>query len=179
MNHLPADDLHEISNLIQKFENVVYSCLVLTIVLLKTSKWGNTTITLQTNQQHREEEPQIRTTIIGHQEDKVVHSDPLVQNTFLHPRDESTPPDKFIRLWMPGKFSCLCCHLLTFFFKITFFFQKIISGTLSECQMVWIQICLQKLSADIKRSCSMADAFFFDLCWWLNQTPKNNDERGA
>ena len=27
--------------------------------------------------------------------------------------------------------------------------------------------------------CSMADAFFFDLCWCLNQTPQNNDEGGA
>ena len=28
-------------------------------------------------------------------------------------------------------------------------------------------------------SCSMADAFFFDLGRCLNQTPQNNDEGGA
>ena len=37
-----------------------------------------------------------------------------------------------------GNFSCFCCPLLTFF--KSFFFQKILSGTLSECQTVWIQI---------------------------------------
>ena len=38
---------------------------------------------------------------------------------------------------MLGNFSCFSCRLLTFF-KINF--SKIISGTLSECQMFWIQI---------------------------------------
>ena len=36
-----------------------------------------------------------------------------------------------------GNFSCFPCLLLTFFI---FFFQKDLSGTLSECQTVWIQI---------------------------------------
>ena len=57
---------------------------------------------------------------------------------------------------MLGNFSCFCCHLLTFF-KI-YFFKKNLSGTLSECQTVWIQIrtndlgtnYLQRLSADDK-----------------------------
>ena len=39
---------------------------------------------------------------------------------------------------MCSSFSGFYCRLLTFF-KINFF-QKILSGTLSECQMVWIQI---------------------------------------
>ena len=40
---------------------------------------------------------------------------------------------------MLGNFLCFCCHLLTFFIsKLTF--SKILSGTLSECQPVWIQI---------------------------------------
>ena len=38
---------------------------------------------------------------------------------------------------MLGNFSCFC-RLFTFF-KI-YYFQKILSGTLSECQTVWIQI---------------------------------------
>ena len=37
---------------------------------------------------------------------------------------------------MLGNFSCVCCHLLTFF-QIDFF-SKIIPGTLSDCQTVWI-----------------------------------------
>ena len=32
----------------------------------------------------------------------------------------------------------ICCRLLTFFSKLNF--QKDLSGTLSECQTVWIQI---------------------------------------
>ena len=39
-----------------------------------------------------------------------------------------------LTLSMLGNFSCLCCRLLTFF-KVNF-----LSGTLSECQTVWIQI---------------------------------------
>ena len=39
---------------------------------------------------------------------------------------------------MLGNFSCFCCHLLTFF--KTNFIKKNLSGTLSECQTVWIQI---------------------------------------
>ena len=39
---------------------------------------------------------------------------------------------------MLGNFSCFRCRLPTFF-KINFF-KKILSGTLSECQMLWIQI---------------------------------------
>ena len=35
---------------------------------------------------------------------------------------------------MLSKVACICCHLLTFF-KI-FFFRKILSGTLSECQTI-------------------------------------------
>ena len=38
---------------------------------------------------------------------------------------------------MLGNFSCFCCRLLVFS-KLSF--QKILSGTLSECQTVWIQI---------------------------------------
>ena len=60
-----------------------------------------------------------------------------------------------LTLCLLGNFSCLCCCLLTFF-KINFF-KKIISGTLSECQTVWIQFgpnlgpnCLQKISAEHK-----------------------------
>ena len=38
----------------------------------------------------------------------------------------------------------LCCRLLTFFSKLTF--SKILSGTLSGCQTVWIQIRTDALS---------------------------------
>ena len=34
---------------------------------------------------------------------------------------------------MLGHFSCLCCRLLFFLYQ-NYFFQKILSGTLSECQ---------------------------------------------
>ena len=44
----------------------------------------------------------------------------------------------FLFTCMLGNFSCFCCHLLTFF-KINLFL-KILSGTLSECQTVWIQV---------------------------------------
>ena len=60
-----------------------------------------------------------------------------------------------------GNFSCFSCHLLTFLKKFTF--KEKLSGTLSECQIVWIvdqdqysvgpdpgPNCLQKLSADDK-----------------------------
>ena len=63
---------------------------------------------------------------------------------------------------MMGHFSCFCCRLLTFFSKKQLF-EKFLSGTLSECQRVWIQIktdvlsvpnlgpnCLLRLSADVK-----------------------------
>ena len=43
-----------------------------------------------------------------------------------------------LTLCMLRNYSCFCCHLLTFFQN--YLFQKIISGTLSVCQMVWIQI---------------------------------------
>ena len=42
-----------------------------------------------------------------------------------------------LTLCMLGNFSCFCC-LLTFF-NINFL-KKILSGTLSECQTVWIKI---------------------------------------
>ena len=42
----------------------------------------------------------------------------------------------YITLCMLGNFSCVYCHLLTS--KLTF--EKKKSGTLLECQMVWIQI---------------------------------------
>ena len=45
---------------------------------------------------------------------------------------------------MLGNFSCFCCRLLTFQNKL---FQKILSGTLSEYQTVWIQIRTYILSA--------------------------------
>ena len=48
-----------------------------------------------------------------------------------------------LTLCMLGNFSCLCCRLLTF---QNYFFQKILSGALSECQMVWIQIRTDILS---------------------------------
>ena len=66
-------------------------------------------------------------------------------------------------LCMLGNFSCFSCRLLTFFQNLLF--QKILSGILSECQTVWIQIrtdsvgpdlgsdCLQRLSADNKSHC--------------------------
>ena len=50
----------------------------------------------------------------------------------------------YLTLCMLGNLSCCCCCLLTFF-KINFF-QKKISGTLSECQMVCIQIRTDILS---------------------------------
>ena len=40
---------------------------------------------------------------------------------------------------MLGNFSCFCGRLLTFS-KLTFSKDSNLSGTLSECQMVWIQI---------------------------------------
>ena len=43
-----------------------------------------------------------------------------------------------LTLCMLGNFSCFCCRLLTFF-KMNFF-EKILSGTLSECQTFTIQI---------------------------------------
>ena len=39
---------------------------------------------------------------------------------------------------MLGNFACFCCRLLTFFQNLLF--QKVLSGTLSQCQTVWIQI---------------------------------------
>ena len=55
-----------------------------------------------------------------------------------------------IRLFMLGNFPCSCC-LLTFFknlhFHVTF---KKKSGTLSECQMVWIPIKTDFLSVLIR-----------------------------
>ena len=45
-----------------------------------------------------------------------------------------------LTLCMLDNFLCFCCHLLlTFFSKLTFS-KKNLSGTLSECQTVWIQI---------------------------------------
>ena len=45
---------------------------------------------------------------------------------------------------MLGNFSCFSCRLLTFF-KINFF-QKFLSGTLSECETLLIQIRTDYLS---------------------------------
>ena len=61
---------------------------------------------------------------------------------------------------MLGNFACFCHPL---FLKKIKLFQKILSETLSECQMVWILIrtkvlpdlgpsCMQRLSAENKRS---------------------------
>ena len=50
-------------------------------------------------------------------------------------KGNNSQPDML--LCILGSFSCFCCCLLTFF-KIKFFNKKI-SGTLSECQTVWIQ----------------------------------------
>ena len=44
-----------------------------------------------------------------------------------------------ITLCMLGNFPCFCCHLLTFFHNQQLI-QKSLSGTLSVCQTVWIQI---------------------------------------
>ena len=49
-----------------------------------------------------------------------------------------------LTLCMLGNFSFSCCPLLTFFQNKLF--QKILSGTLSECQTVWIQINTNILS---------------------------------
>ena len=48
-------------------------------------------------------------------------------------------------LCMLGNFSCFCCCLLNFFQN--WHFPKILSETLSECQMVWLQIRTEALSA--------------------------------
>ena len=48
-----------------------------------------------------------------------------------------------LTLCMLGNFSCFCCHLLTFSILT---FQKNLSGTLSECKTVWIQIRTDILS---------------------------------
>ena len=56
--------------------------------------------------------------------------------TYLHKKLTPT-------LCMLGNFSCFCCHQLAFFQNSLF--QKILSGTLSECQMVWIQIRMDVL----------------------------------
>ena len=42
-----------------------------------------------------------------------------------------------LTLCMLGNFSCYCCRLLTFFKNELF--QKNLSGTLFQCQTVWIQ----------------------------------------
>ena len=47
---------------------------------------------------------------------------------------------------MLGNFSCYCWHLLTLFQNSKLTFNKILSGTLSECQRVWIQIRTDILS---------------------------------
>ena len=50
----------------------------------------------------------------------------------------STHTKTALTLCMMGNFSCFGCPLLTFFFKLTF--SQFLSGILSECQTVWIQI---------------------------------------
>ena len=45
---------------------------------------------------------------------------------------------------MLGNFSCFCCRLLTFFQNKLF--QKVLSGILSECQMVWNKIRTDRMS---------------------------------
>ena len=47
-----------------------------------------------------------------------------------------------VMICMLGNFSRFCCRLLTFF--LNEFFRKILSGTPSECQTVWIQIRTDK-----------------------------------
>ena len=47
---------------------------------------------------------------------------------------------------MLDNFSRFCYRLLTFF-KINFF-KKILSGTVSECQTVWIQISTDAMSVN-------------------------------
>ena len=54
-----------------------------------------------------------------------------------------------LTLCMLGNFSCFCCGVLTFF-KMSFFKKKKkLSGTLLECQKVWIQIRTDVLSVRI------------------------------
>ena len=78
-------------------------------------------------------------------------------------------------LCMLGNFSCFCCSLLTFFQNQLF--QNILSGTLSECQTVWIQIRTDILSVLIwvwtvckcyqqmtKVATSKEIVFWFGLC---------------
>ena len=52
--------------------------------------------------------------------------------------------ESILTLCMRGNFSCFCCRILIFFQKLCF--PKIISGKLSECQRVWIQIRTDILS---------------------------------
>ena len=51
-----------------------------------------------------------------------------------------------------AEFSCFCCHLLTFF-KIDFFFLKILSGALSVCQTVLIQVRTDKVLICVQNVC--------------------------
>ena len=63
---------------------------------------------------------------------------------------------------MLGIFFCFCCHRLFYFSFHYYLSQKFVQGTISECQIVWIQIrtdfdspdpgsnSLQRLSADDK-----------------------------
>ena len=63
-------------------------------------------------------------------------------NQVPHLTQDTNKPTKLdqilLTLCMLGNVSCFCCPLLTFF--TIHFFQKILSGTLSECQKVMIQI---------------------------------------
>ena len=83
-------------------------------------------------------------------------------------------------------FSCFCCHLLIFFQNKHF--QKILSGTLSESQTVWIQIrtdallvlmwvqivckCYQqttKVTASKERVKRQTIALPIFFLWWLGR----------
>ena len=58
--------------------------------------------------------------------------------TLFHSLPEVTSYKKnYVTFCILGILSCFCCRLLMFF-KIIFF-QKLLSGTLSDCQTVWIQ----------------------------------------
>ena len=69
----------------------------------------------------------------------IYKDNPFVSNfAFRDTGDASGLVLGLLTFYMLGNFSCFYCHLLTAFKKS--FFPKILSGTLSECQTVWIQI---------------------------------------
>ena len=81
-------------------------------------------------------------------------------------------------LCMLGNFSCFCCRLLPFL-KINFFKKKKKrSGTLSECQTVWIQIRSDVLSVWIQIRTDILSVLVWVQtdCKGYQQTTKVNEE---